>query len=230
MKIEIYSDVACPWCYIGKRRFDRALAGFGGGAEVEVIYRPYQLDPGAPATAYPLMQRLEKKFGSRAFEMVQRVTEAARGEGIDMRFGEALAANALAAHRLLRLAVQEYGPAAQHDLAERLFEAHFTLGRDIGHPTELTELAVAAGLERSRVIAYLQSNEGLEETRAEIREAQEMGITAVPTFVFDGRYAIQGGQPAPVMLQALETVARERALAAATSAGDEACTDDSCLT
>ena len=229
MKVEIYSDVACPWCYIGKRRFERALAGFGGAAEVEVRFKPYQLDPGAPAIAYPLIERLEKKFGPRAPEMVQRVTTAARGEGIDMRFSQALAANTLAAHRLLRLAEREYGSRVQQDLAERLFEAHFTLGRDIGDRAELTELAVAAGLDRSRVVAYLQSDEGHEETRAEIREAQEMGITAVPTFMFDGRYAIQGGQPAPVMLQALETVARERALASATNAGGAACTDDSCL-
>ena len=229
MKVEIYSDIACPWCYIGKRRFDQALASFAGNADVDVVYRPYQLDPDAPATAYPLMQRLEKKFGVRASAMAQRVTEAGRSEGIDMRFSKALAANTFAAHRLLRLAEQEYGAEMQQQVAERLFEAHFTLGEDIGDPHHLTELASAAGMERTRVAGYLRSHEGVEETRSEIREAQEMGITAVPTFVFDGHYAIQGGQPAPVFLQALETVARERALAATGSAGD-ACTDDSCLT
>ena len=230
MKVEIYSDVACPWCYIGKRRFEKALASFDGADDVEVVYKPYQLDPGAPATAYPLIERLEKKFGANASAMVQRVTEAGRSEGIDMRFSEALAANTLAAHRLLRLAEREYGANVQHDLAERLFEAHFTLGLDIGDSRQLTELAVAAGLDRGRVEHYLQSNEGLEETRAEIREAQAMGITAVPTFIFDRRYAIAGGQPAPVMLQALETVARERAATAPANEADEACTDDSCLT
>jgi predicted DsbA family dithiol-disulfide isomerase len=229
MKVEIYSDIACPWCYIGKRRFDQALALFAENGDVDVVYRPFQLDPGAPTTSYPLMQRLEKKFGPRAPAMVQRVTEAGRSEGIDMRFGEALAANTFAAHRLLRLAEREHGAAMQHQVAERLFEAHFTLGLDIGDPHQLTELATSAGMDRARVAEYLRSNEGVEETRSEMREAQEMGITAVPTFVFDGRYAIQGGQPASVFLQALETVARERALAAAGSAGD-ACTDDSCLT
>lgn len=216
MKVEIYSDVACPWCYIGKRRFDAALAQFDGAADVEVVYKPYQLDPGAPAKAYPLMQRLEQKFGARAPAMMQRVTEAGRGEGIDMRFAQALAANTLAAHRLLRLAELEYGASVQQQLAELLFEAHFTLGLDIGDTARLIELAGSAGLDRSRVAEYLQSGEGVDETRATIREAQEMGITAVPTFVFDGRYAVEGGQPAPVFLEALKTVARESAVSAPT--------------
>src|SRR5688500_7974141 len=117
MKVEIYSDVACPWCYIGKRRFDQALAAFPGAADVEVIYKPYQLDPAAASQAFPLLARLERKFGPRAPMMMQRVTEAGRGEGIDMRFADALAANTLAAHRLLRLAALEHGAAAQHTLA-----------------------------------------------------------------------------------------------------------------
>ena len=209
MKVEIYSDVACPWCYIGKRRFDRALAAFAGAADVEVVYRPYQLDPDAPATAYPLVERLEKTFGPGAGAMVQRVTDAGRSEGLDMRFADALAANTLAAHRLMRLAELEYGAAVQHALADRLFEAHFTRGLDIGDREQLTEIAVAAGLDRARVAQYLASDEGVEETRSEIDRARRLGVTAVPTFVIDGRYAIQGGQPAPVLLQALETVARE---------------------
>lgn len=222
MKVEIYSDVACPWCYIGKRRFDQALAAFPGAADVEVVYRPYQLDPSAPGKGYPLMERLEKKFGPRAPAMMERVTEAGRGEGIDMRFAEALAANTLHAHRLMRLAEHEYGGGVQHALAEQLFDAHFTRGIDIGDHEALTELAMAAGMDRARVSAYLASDEGLEGTRTEIREAQEIGISAVPTFVFDGRYAIQGGQPAPVLLQALETVARESAAAGASSSTDAA--------
>lgn len=223
MKVEIYSDIACPWCYIGKRRFDQALAAYPGASEVEVVYRPYQLDPSAPQQAFPLLERLQRKFGARAAEMMQRVADAGRTEGIDMRFADALAANTLAAHRLLRLAEHEYGAGIQHALAERLFEAHFTNGRDIGDGAQLTDIAVDAGLDRERVAGYLASDEGAEETRAEIRAAQALGINAVPTFVFDERYAIQGGQPAPILLQALEMVARERAETV------PACADDSCL-
>ena len=209
MRVEIYSDVACPWCYIGKRRFDKALAAFPRRSEVEVIYKPYQLDPAAPARAAPVLERLQRKFGAQAGSMMQRVTDAARGEGIEMNFDRARAANTLAAHRLLWLAAREYGSAVQQDLAERLFDAHFSQGGDISDRDQLTELAVSAGMDRGRVADFLRSAEGTDEVKAEIRGAQEMGITAVPTFIFDDRYAVQGGQPSPIFLQALERAAAE---------------------
>ena len=210
MKVEIYSDVACPWCYIGKRRFEKALAAFPGNADVEVVYKPYQLDPSAPSVATPLLDRLERKFGAGAGAMARRVTDAASAEGIEMRFDRALAANTLAAHRLLWLAEREHGSVVQHELAERLFEAHFSEGGDIGDIGQLTDLAVAAGMDRERVTTFLASSEGTEEVRAEIHAAQEMGITAVPTFIFDDRYAVQGGQPSPIFLQALERAAADK--------------------
>ena len=211
MKVEIYSDVACPWCYIGKRRFEQALAGFAGAAEVEVVYRPYQLDPGASATARPLMQALGEKFGPGAAAMAGNVVAAARGEGIAMDFERALAANTLAAHRLLRLAEHEYRAAVQHALAEALFAAHFAHGADIGDPGVLVELAALAGMDPERARAYLASDEGLAEVREEIRAARQIGVTAVPTFVFDGKYGVQGAQPPAAFLQTLEAVAREAA-------------------
>ena len=209
MKVEIYSDVACPWCYIGKRRFEKALDAFPGRADVEVVYKPYQLDPAAPTVATPLLARLERKFGAGAGAMARRVTDAASAEGIEMRFDRALAANTLAAHRLLWLAEREHGSTVQHDLAERLFDAHFSAGADIGDTDQLTDLAVASGMDRARVAIFLASNEGTDEVNAEIRAAQEMGITAVPTFIFDDRYAVQGGQPSPIFLQALERAAAD---------------------
>ena len=208
MKVEVYSDVACPWCYVGKRRFERALAEFPGAGEVEVVYRPYQLDPAAPAAAVPLMDALAKKFGPGAGSMAERVAETARAEGITMDFASALAANTLDAHRLLRLAELEGGPAVQHAVAEGLFEAHFARGADVGDPEVLAEIAAAAGMDPERVRAYLASGEGAREVRAGIAHAQRLGVTAVPTFVFEDRYAVQGAQPPSVFLQALETVAR----------------------
>jgi predicted DsbA family dithiol-disulfide isomerase len=207
MKVEIYSDVACPWCYIGKRRFEKALAAFPRRAEVEVTWKPYQLDPLAPTKATPVLERLERKFGAQASAMMQRVTDSAHSEGIDMRFDRALASNTLAAHRLLWLAERENGSAVQLDVAERLFDAHFSQGGDVGDPDQLTELAVSGGMDRARVAGFLQSTEGTHEVKAEIRRAQEMGITAVPTFIIDDRYAVQGGQPSPIFLQALERAA-----------------------
>ena len=226
MKVEIYTDVACPWCYIGKRRFERALAAFPGAGEVEVVYRPYQLDPAAPATARPLLDALKEKFGPGAAAMAGNVAEAARGEGITMDFARALAANTLGALRLLRLAEHEYGPPVQHALAEQLFEAHFARGADIGDPALLADLAVAAGMDAERVRGYLASEEGVAEVKEEIGAARQLGITAVPTFVFEGRYGVQGAQPASAFLQTLEAVARESA--AAPQPGADGCDDGSC--
>jgi len=229
MKVEIYSDVACPWCYIGKRRFERALAAFPGAEGVEVVYRPYQLDPDAPAPAVPLLEHLARRFGPQAGGMAGRVVETARGEGIVMDFDRALAANTLDAHRLMWHAEREHGPAVQRAVAEGLFRAHFAEGADVGDPGVLAEVAARAGMDPARVRDFLASGEGTREVREEIGHARRLGVSAVPTFVIDGRYAVQGAQPASAFLQALETVARESGEALGDGdPGDEACADGSC--
>ena len=204
MKIEVYSDIACPWCYLGERRLERALKSFPGRDDVEVVFRPYQLDPSTPERAVPLVPQLERKFGANVGAMTKRITDAGKEEGIDFDWGRALAVNTLTAHRLLRLAERQYGAEAQRELAEKLFEAHFEEGGDIGDPGELTALAVEVGLDPKRVASYLASDEGLAETKAEIAAAHDLGITAVPTFVIDEQYAVQGAQPPEVFLQVLE--------------------------
>lgn len=227
MKVEIYSDVACPWCYIGKRRFERALAAFPGADEVEVVYRPYQLNPDAPATAFPLRQYLAQRFGPQGAQMARQVTDTAGGEGIVMDFDSAMSANTLDAHRLLRLAGREYGSLVQQALNEKLLEAHFSEGADVGDPDVLERLAAGAGMDGGRVRGYLVGGEGGREVRDEIARAQRLGITAVPTFVIDGRYAVQGAQPASAFLQVLEQVAGQAKEAGAGAAG-ERCADGSC--
>ncbi len=209
MKVEIYSDVACPWCYIGERRFARALAAYPGGDRVEVVYRSYQLDPEAPAEAVPMMEYLRRRFGDRVDGMLERVSENARVEGIEMAWDRALSVNTLTAHRLLRLAEREYGPAVQRALVEKLFEAHFSEGGDVADHDLLTSLAESVGMDGERVRSYLASGEGEAETRSEIDDARRLGITAVPTFVFEGKWAVQGAQPASTFLQALEQVAAD---------------------
>ncbi|HEX7120655.1 MAG TPA: DsbA family oxidoreductase [Longimicrobiales bacterium] len=234
MKVEIYSDVVCPWCYIGERRFRRALAAYPGADRVEVVYRSYQLDPDAPAEAVPLMEYLRKRFGASVDGMLARVTENAAGEGIEMAWDRAQAVNTLTAHRVLRLAEQEYGADVQRALAERLFEAHFSRGSDVSDHELLAELAESVGMDRARVQAYLASGAGEEETRREIEQARRLGVTAVPTFVFEGRWAVQGAQPASTFLQALEEVAKQMAGAGAASGrasggeGDDAAPDADC--
>src|SRR5687768_556922 len=155
MKVEIYSDVACPWCYIGERRFEAALAGLPGADEVEVVYRPYQLDPTAPERAVPERERLARRFGAAVDAKLAQVTSAAAGEGITFDWERALSVNTRTAHRLARLAELEYGPGVQRALMRGLFAAHFTEGGDVSDHEQLTRLAVGAGMEEERVRSYL---------------------------------------------------------------------------
>lgn len=204
MKIEIYSDIVCPWCYIGERRFGRALEQFPEADEVEVVFRPFQLDPGAPEEAVPQSEYLEERFGHRATEMQRQVGGAAADERISIEWETMLAANTRTAHRLLRLAEHEYGADVQRELMERLFDLHFTRGGNVGDIEQLADEAAAVGMDRERAKSYLHSGEGEQELEAEFEAARQLGIRAVPTFVFDGERAIQGAQPTERFLQALE--------------------------
>ncbi|PYC88470.1 DsbA family oxidoreductase [Streptomyces tateyamensis] len=234
MKVEIYSDIACPWCYIGKRRFDRAVEQFGG--EVEVVYRPYQLVPDAPAAATPHRAWLAERYGPQSRAMDDRVAELGRAEGIAYDFDAALEVNTFLGHRLLHLAGTEFGAERQGALKEALLAAHFSDGVDVGDPAALTEVAVAAGLPRERVEQYLAGDEGSAEVRAELARGRELGISAVPTFVFEGRWAVQGGQETETFVQVLQQVTAETAAegaaadpAQAPAAGDgDACADGVC--
>ena len=228
MKVEIYSDVACPWCYVGERRFARALAAFGRD-DVEVVFRPYQLDPAAPADAEPIARYLERRFGPRAAGMTGAVSAAAAGEGITMDWERALAANTRDAHRLLGLALREHGPVVQRALAALLFDAHFTRGGDVSDHAQLASLAERAGLDGDRVRAFLASDEGAAGLDDELARARALGVTAVPTFVFDGQYAVSGAQPVSAFVAAMEEVRRRAAPEPDAAAGDSAaCEDGAC--
>ncbi|HWV57364.1 MAG TPA: DsbA family oxidoreductase [Longimicrobiales bacterium] len=209
MKVDIYSDIVCPWCYIGSRRFRRALAQHARAPEVEVVYRPFQLHPDAPARPMPLKTYLQGQFGAAAGPMMARVGEVAKEEGIEIDWSRAVAVNTLEAHRLLRLALTEYGPAAQAALVEALFAAHFCHGGDVSNHHLLTELAVASGLDRSRVTSYLTSGEGLDDTRFDIDRARRLRIQAVPTYIFEGRWKVQGAQRVETFVQVLQSIAAE---------------------
>jgi predicted DsbA family dithiol-disulfide isomerase len=230
VKVEIYSDIACPWCYVGKARFERALAAFPQGDSVEVVYRPFQLDPTAPDKPQPHREVLAAKFGPQAMAMDDRLAQLGAAEGLPFDFDSVLESNSLRAHRLLRFALDTYGPAAQARLKGRVMTGHFAEGLDIGDPAQLTDVAVAAGLDRDAVAAFLQGDALEEETRADIDEARRLGITAVPTFVFEGQWAVQGGQETSTFLRVLEQVAKETA-EVESPAGDEAagaCADGVC--
>ena len=233
MTVEIYSDIACPWCYVGERRFSRALAAFPHAGGVEVVFRPYQLDPSLSETPKPLRDRLLAKFGPRLDATLRHTAATAAQEGLDLRFDDALAVNTLTAHRLLRFALEQGGPETQRALADRLFEAHFTRGRNVADHAVLADLAEAVGLDRDDALVYLSVGDGADEVREEIARAQRLGIQAVPTFVFDGRFAVQGAQPASAFLQALEEAWAEGHVDSAPSAdanATDACADGACAT
>ena len=246
MRVEIWSDVVCPWCYIGKRKFEDALARFEGRDDVDVVWRPYQLDPTAPpGSTTPVAEAYARKFGGpeRAAQIIQTVSNVAAEVGLDFHMERAVRANTLAAHRVLGLAEREYGTGAQNQLKEGLLQAYFVDGRNVGDTDTLVALAAAAGLDAERVQAMLDGDEGVAETRAEIAHANDLDITAVPTFVFDGRWTIPGAQDPELFLRAFRRVAelvaqeaaqpaeRARANTDETPAGDaaaSACVDEAC--
>jgi predicted DsbA family dithiol-disulfide isomerase len=222
MRVEIYSDIACPWCYIGKKRFVQALAAWPGGADVEVVMRPFQLDPtlsADPAASRAASVHYVERFGPDFPKMEARVAALAAAEGIRYESGAIRVTNTFQAHRLLWLAEREGGLTAQGRVADGLFDAYFTQGRVVSDPETLVAVAQAAGLDAERVRAFLASDEGREEVSRQLAEARGAGISSVPTFVFEGRWAVPGAQDVETFVSALSSVASE--LGAPTGAGDD---------
>ena len=205
MRVDVWSDVACPWCYIGKRHLEQAVAGFAHGADVEVVWHSFQLDPTAPAaTPGTYTAPLAAKFGKPEADvatMLDEMAQRAAQDGLEYRFDIAQHANTFDAHRLLHLAA-EHG--VQDDVKERLFRAMFTEGRRVSDPATLRELGVAAGLDADTVSAVLDADTYADAVRADIEQAHEYGVGGVPFFVLDGRYGVSGAQPADVLGRALE--------------------------
>lgn len=213
MRVEIWSDVVCPWCYIGKRKFEMALASYQGDETFEVIYRPYQLDPTAPVGApVPVLTVYEKKFGgpAKAAEIIERVSAVAESVGLPMAMDKALRANTRDAHRLLGWSLEHHGAVVQSMLKGRLMQAYFAEGEDVGSHGTLARLAADCGLDRADVLRFLASDEGGVELQNELDEALDIGVTGVPHFVFDRRWAIPGAQDPEVFLRAFERMAVAR--------------------
>jgi predicted DsbA family dithiol-disulfide isomerase len=231
MKIEVWSDVVCPFCYVGKRRLESALAAFPHRDAVEVVWRSFELAPDAPAeTGEPLDAMLARKYGmdpAEALAANARVSAMAAEAGIEFHLERARSGNTFDAHRLLHLAAERgLGGAAK----ERLLRAYFTEGRAIGVREELVALGVELGLDEREVRAALDGDAHADAVRADQREARELGVQGVPFFVIDRRYAVSGAQPEGVFSQALARAWAERApeLQAVGEATDAACMDEAC--
>ena len=216
VKIEIWSDVVCPFCYMGKRRFEKALALFQHRDEVEVEWRSFQLDPTLRVlpteTVYEYLARRKGIAPEASRKMHARLTEDALKLGLSYNFDTAVVANTLDAHRLTHMA-RKHGNAAE--VEERLFAAYFTEGRDIQDHETLAAIGASAGMNAAEVREMLLSNSYTEAARREMSEAEELGATGVPFFVFDRVYAVSGAQSSEVFLEILQKVVEEKA-----SAGD----------
>ncbi len=237
MKVEIWSDVVCPWCYIGKRRFEAALARFEHRDDVDVVWRSFELDPSAPRErAVDLAEHLAAKYGQtleQAQGMQAQMTAAAAAEGVTFRFDLARAGNTVDAHRLIHLAGER---GVQDAVKERLLLGYFTEGAPVGDAETLVRLAAEVGLNADDARAVLASDAYTEQVRADEREAAALGIRGVPFFVVNRRYGVSGAQPADVLLEVLEKAwsdAHPLEMASAASRSDAGadgtgCADGSC--
>jgi predicted DsbA family dithiol-disulfide isomerase len=205
MQVEIWSDVVCPWCYIGKRKFEAALADFDHRDEVTVSWRAYELDPGAPARRdLPMVELLQKKYSmteEQARAANDRVTAIAAGVGLEYHLDRAAMGNTFDAHRLIHLAAAHGRGDA---MKERLMAGYFTEGAAIGETATLESLAADVGLDADEVHATLASDAFAEAVRDDERQAAALGVSGVPFFVIDRAYGISGAQDPEVILGALE--------------------------
>jgi predicted DsbA family dithiol-disulfide isomerase len=210
IRVEIYSDMVCPWCFIGKRRWEKAIGTAGYANQVQVTWRPFQLNPTMPKSGMDRRTYLEAKFGGAEVrrEIEERLAKAGVTDGIMFAFDRiARTPNTFEAHRLMWFAQQHK---KQDDLAEGLFHAYFSEGRDIGDGQILVDIAAEIGLDRDGARQFLVSGQGVEEVRTEEAAGHRLGIRGVPYFVLNGTYAISGAQPPGIFVSALQKVAADR--------------------
>ncbi len=208
MHVAIVSDTICPWCYIGKRRFERAQAG--RPTDLAVEWRPFQLNPDMPAEGVDRMRYLVAKFGSeeRVAEIFSAIEQAGEAEGIEFVFDRiARTPNTVDSHRLI-----EYAGArkAQDGVVESLFHRHFEQGEDIGDHGVLTAAGVDGGLDEDELRRFLDGSDGVDDVKKESEAASRAGISGVPCFIFEGRYAVSGAQPPDVFERVFELTATAR--------------------
>jgi predicted DsbA family dithiol-disulfide isomerase len=202
--VEIWSDVVCPWCYLGKRRLERALERFGGRREVEVVWRSFELDPGAPRRReLTAAEHLAAKYGM-SHEQVEaswaRLTALAAAEGLEYHLDRTRGGSSFDAHRLAHLGARD---GLQDAVQERLFRAYFTEGAAIGDPDVLARLGVEAGLPGEEVDDVLATDRFAAEVREDELAARRLGVDGVPFFAIDGRYGVSGAQSSELLLEAL---------------------------
>lgn len=212
INIDIVSDVMCPWCYIGKKRLEEAVRSLPEELDIDIRWRPYQLDPTLPKEGKDRKQYLEEKFGGseRAKQIYSNILDAGHEDNIAFNFnGIKVSPNTLDAHRIIRWAASE-APGVQDRLVDLLFKAYFIDGKNIGDNTVLLDAAEAAGMDRSITENLLVGTADCLEVEREIEVARKMGVTGVPCFILDNKYAVMGAQASDVLANAIRDVAKEK--------------------
>lgn len=233
LKIQIWSDVMCPFCYIGKRKIEEALNQFENKKSVAIEWKSFQLDPSFVATPNEnIIDHLAEKYRKDtnwAQTMIENMTENAKRSGLDFHFEKTILANSLNAHRLLHLAKKHN---LSNELEELLFKAYLTDGKNVNDLDTLESLGLEIGLEKDAIEKVLHSDMYANEVRQDQQEAQSLGVTGVPFFVFDNKYAVSGAQPTDVFLKTLEKSWEEgnfeTKLKLQNTAGENSCGIDGC--
>jgi len=231
LKVEVWSDVACPWCWVGKRHLEAAVAEFG--EDIDVVWRAFELDPAAPKSVpadVDLTARLADKYGTSragAVKMIERMTSVGSDNGIEFKFDRARPGNTFDAHRLLHWAGKQ-GSGKQDALKERLFEAYMQEGKLVSEHDVLVELAADVGLDAERAQLVLASDDHAADVREDESTAGSMGVHGVPFFVFGGRFGVSGAQPTEVLVQALAKAKEEAGLVEVVGEEADACGADGC--
>ncbi len=210
LKIQIWSDIMCPFCYIGKRRLENAIDQFGHQDAIEIEWKSFQLDPNFIASEGDnLAEHLAEKYRKDqewALESLKNTAQTAANSGLEFHFEKVIMANSFNAHRLLHLAKEQQ---LGSELKELLFKAYFTDGKDVNDTETLKELAIKAGLEAQTIDSVLTSDAFDKEVQQDILRAQQIGVQGVPFFVFDDKYAVSGAQYEQTFLNVLEKVWEE---------------------
>ena len=229
LRVQVWSDIVCPWCYVGKRRLEAAIARMSEPTDIEVIWRAFELDPAAPRVPPPgtsYAERLARKYGTsipQADAMIERMTSVAAADGLTFRFDRIKPGNTFDAHRILHLAGER---GVQDAVKERLLRAYMTEGEPIGDPEALARLSGEAGLDPDDVRHVLAGDAYAKQVRADEDEAHRLGIDAVPFFVLGGVYGVSGAQPVEALHQALTKAmaeAPQQAIPEGAVCGPEGC-------
>ena len=205
ISVDVISDVICPWCFLGKRRLDKAISLLDG-IKVEVNWRPFFLDPTIPAKGMSRRANLENKFGAELLKTIHDpILAAGKADGVPYAFDKITRTpNTMDAHRIIRWS---HDGGKQHEVTEHLFMAYFNGGLDIGDRAVLTKIAGEAGMDQSEVSAKLETGTDIDAVNAEVERAYRMGVTGVPCFIFAQKQGLMGAQPAEVLADAIDKLA-----------------------